>query len=98
MAHKDEIAAFTDKTTHVTEHIRLLGVLFVVCYEGKPIDITSEHLFTDKKRQKKTVFTSVRGAERLVDRLNKRYKTDRFSVQHLVPNETDQKNNNPNLG
>lgn len=98
MAHKDEIAAFTDKTTHVTEHIRLLGVLFVVCYEEKPIDITSEHMYADKKRHKRTVFTTSRQAQRLADRLNKRYKTDSFSVQQLTPNGTIQENTNADIG
>lgn len=98
MAHKDEIAAFTDKTTHITEHIRLLGTLFVVCYEEKPIDITSEHLYTDKKRHKRTVFTTSSQAQRLSERLNKRYKTDRFSVQQLTPNGIIQKNSNTDIG
>lgn len=85
MARKDEVAAYTDKHTHVTEHINLIDKIYVVCYEKCPIEIRIEHLANERVRHKRTIFTSKNRAHTLAEKLNTRYKTDRFTVEQLIP-------------
>lgn len=84
MARKDEVAVYTDKNTHVTEHVSLNPHIYAVCYEGCPIEIRSSHLSHERLRQQKTMFTTKSRAVKLANRLNTRYKTDRFTVENLT--------------
>ena len=78
-----EVAAYTDKTTYKTEHIKTVDKLYSVCYNGMPVEIVSGHLVETRTRQQKTIFKTRRQAERVTERLNTRYKTDRFTVECL---------------
>lgn len=81
MPHQQEVAAYTDKITYATEHIRTIDKLFIVCYNKEPILVTTGHVARDQTRLQRTVFVAERQAQRLADRLNTRYKTDQFTVE-----------------
>lgn len=86
MAKKDSrvLAEFIDKTSYKTETVVRSSKIYAVYYDDELIQLKSGHYLTEERsREKKTVFTSSAHAVRLAKRLNRQFKTDRFTVRQL---------------
>lgn len=86
MAKKDDriLAGFVNKETYKTETVVKSGKVYAVCYDDDLIQLKSGHYLTEERsREKKTIFTSSAHAVRLAKRLNRQFKTDKFTVRQL---------------
>lgn len=75
----------TDPSTYRTEQVLEAPVMYAVFYEMKPVNIRSVNSLSNQSAAKyrKTNFVSVGHAKNLAEKLNKRFRTDKFQVFEL---------------
>lgn len=81
------IAEYVNKTSFKSDQILASDGIWAVFFDGKPINLRSINLgnnFTTPK-YKKVSFSNRGHAVNLCRKLNKQFKTDRFSVVLLTP-------------
>ena len=83
---------FTDKE-YKTEEILKGDSVYAVCFDGQPINLRSRNKMKydpilgreyPGPKYKKTSFTNPGHAFNLAERLNKLFKTDKFSVNQMI--------------
>jgi hypothetical protein len=78
----------TDPKTFKAEQILKAEAIFAVFYDGQPINLRSLHTIVDfGPKYKKVSFSNKGHAFNLVEKLNKLFKTDKFSVIMLKDGE-----------
>lgn len=78
----------THNQTYLSEQVLQVKAMYVVCYEGRPINLKVVHsLLSDQTpKYRRTCFPESPGhALNLADKLNKMFKTDKFSVWQMQP-------------
>jgi hypothetical protein len=82
------ILTHTNHQTYLSEQVLQVSTMFVVCYDGKPINLKVVHsLLSDQTpKYRRTCFPESPGhALNLADKLNQMFKTDKFSVWEMQP-------------
>jgi hypothetical protein len=71
-----------DKTTYKCDQIVEAAGIWAVFYEGAPINLKSQHYLDSNviPKYKKTSFSNPGHARNLCRKLNKQFKTDKFTV------------------
>lgn len=74
-----------DRKTYRSEQVLKAEALYAVYYDGQPINIKSQSTLVNYPgpKYRKTCFPNVGAARNLARRLNKRFKTDLFTVVRL---------------
>jgi hypothetical protein len=77
---------YTDPKTFKSEQVLKAEAIYAVFFEGKPINLRSLHSLIDYPgpKYKKVSFSNPGHAFNLSDKLNKLFKTDKFSVYMLT--------------
>jgi hypothetical protein len=76
---------YVDKETMMQEQILDSMGLWVVTYDGKPFNIKVQSYLSDSPiKYKKVAYPNPGHAINLCNKLNKRYKTDKFAVVKLL--------------
>jgi hypothetical protein len=80
---------FTDPKTFKSEQVLEAEAIYAVFYDGRPINLRSLHSLLDYPgpKYKKVSFSNPGHAFNLAEKLNKIFKTDKFSVFKLVTGE-----------
>lgn len=83
--HPKVILEYVDKTTYKRDQVVEATGIWAVFYEDQPINLKSAHyLATDSiPKYKKTSFSNPGHARNLCRKLNKLFKTNKFSVVFL---------------
>jgi len=84
------LVELTDKSTYKTEQVLASEGIWAVFFEGAPINLkTSNYLIQyPGPKYKKVSFSNPGHAVNLAKKLNKQFKTDKFSVVLLKEGET----------
>jgi len=71
-----------DKTTYKCDQIVEAAGIWAVFLDGQPINLKSQHAYDSESvpKYKKTSFSNPGHARNLCRKLNKQFKTDKFSV------------------
>lgn len=79
----------TDSRTYKSEQILAAEAIYAVFYEGKPINLRSLNSLVDYPgpKYKKCSFSNSGHAFNLAEKLNKLFKTDKFTVHKLTEGE-----------
>lgn len=78
----------TDPKTFKAEQVLEAHAIYAVFYDGRPINLRSLHTVIDiGPKYKKVSFSNPGHAHNLSEKLNKLFKTDRFTVYRLVDGE-----------
>lgn len=79
----------TDSNTYRSEQVLAADAIYAVFFDGSPINLRSQHSLIDYPGPKyKTVSYSNSGhAFNLAERLNRKFKTDKFTVHRLTVGE-----------
>jgi len=78
----------TNHQTYLSEQVLQVSTMFMVCYDGKPINLKVVHsLLSDQTpKYRRTCFPESPGhALNLAEKLNIMFKTDKFSVWEMQP-------------
>lgn len=77
---------FTDKKTFKSEQILKAEAIYAVFLDDMPINLRTKHAMLDYPgpKYKKCSFSNAGHAFNLAEKLNKLFKTDRFSVHKLT--------------
>lgn len=77
------VSSIDDKSGRA-EQVLCAGGIYVVTYEGNPINLKVFNTYYDypAAKYKKTMFPSEAPANNLVKKLNTKYKTDKFGVKY----------------
>lgn len=80
------IMQFIDEKTGKSEQVIEANGIYVVCYEKEPISLKTFNAFYDYPgaKYKKTMFPNKAHAHNLADKLNTKFKTDKFTVELLT--------------
>lgn len=72
---------WTDPKTYITEQIIRTYAIYAVCYDGRPINLKKVNSLEDVNATYKTVsFQNAGHAFNLAEKLNKKYRTNKFAV------------------
>ena len=84
------IVEYTDRNTYKTEQVLASDGIWAVYFDNRPINLkTSNYLIQDPgPKYKKVSFSNPGHAINLAKKLNKQFKTDKFSVVLLVKGDT----------
>lgn len=84
------LVELTDKATYKTEQVLASEGIWAVFFEGKPINLkTSNYLIQyPGPKYKKVSFSNPGHAVNLAKKLNKQFKSDKFTVVQLTQGET----------
>ena len=76
---------YTDSKTYKSEQVLKAEAIYAVFYEGQPINLRSLNSLLDYPgpKYKKCSFSNAGHAFNLAEKLNKLFKTDKFSVYSL---------------
>ena len=79
-----------DKQTYKSEQVLKASAIFAVYYENKPINLRVASHVQDYPgpKYKKVSFSNSGHAFNLAERLNKKFKTDKFTVVKLLDGQT----------
>jgi hypothetical protein len=85
----DIILDFTDRKTFKSEQVLKAEAIYAVFYEDAPVNLRSKHAMLDYPgpKYKKCSFSNSGHAFNLAEKLNKMFKTDKFSVYKLTQGE-----------
>lgn len=77
---------FTDRKTFKSEQVLKADAIYAVFYDDMPINLRTKHSMLDYPgpKYKKCSFSNQGHAFNLVEKLNKLFKTDKFSVHMLT--------------
>ena len=80
---------YTDPKTYKSEQVLKADAIYAVYYNGEPINLRSLNSLVDYPgpKYKKNSFSSGGHAFNLSEKLNKLFKTDKFSVYRLTGGE-----------
>lgn len=79
---------YTDTKNYKTEQVLKATAIYAVFYDDSPINLRIvSGAFDDTPKYKKVSFSNPGHAFNLADKLNRRFKTDRFTVHRLVQGE-----------
>ena len=80
------LLSYTDPKTYKSEQILEADAIYAVFYDGKPVNLRLMHSLINypPAKYRKTSFCSPGHAFNLVEKLNKRFKTTKFSVYKLT--------------
>ena len=80
----------TDKATFKTEQVLASSGIWAVYFEGSPINLKTSNMLVQYPgpKYKKVSFSNSGHAFNLATRLNKLFKTDKFTVVKLLQGET----------
>lgn len=82
------LMAHTDTKNYKAEQVLEATAIYAVFLEDKPINLRSLHTLIDLgPKYKKVSFSNAGHAFNLAEKLNKLFKTDKFSVYKLVSGE-----------
>lgn len=75
-----------DETTGKSEQVLEANGIYVVCYDKVPISLKTFNALYDYPgaKYKKTMFPNKAHAFNLANKLNEKFKTDKFTVEELV--------------
>ena len=84
------IMEHSNKTTYKLDQVLAAEGIWAVFYDGKPINLKSSSLVANYPgpKYKKVSFSNSGHAFNLATRLNKLFKTDKFTVVKLLQGET----------
>lgn len=77
----------TNNQTYLSEQVLHVKAIYAVCYDGKPINLKIVHsLLSDQTpKYRRTCFPESPGhALNLAEKLNQRFKTDKFGVFEMT--------------
>lgn len=76
------VLEYVDKTTYKCDQIVEASGIWAVFYEDQPINLKSQHYLSNESapKYKKTSFSNPGHARNLCRKLNKLFKTDKFTV------------------
>lgn len=79
------ILEIVDKQTYKCDQIVEAAGIWAVFYDGQPINLKSQHYLDNEAvpKYKKTSFSNPGHARNLCRKLNKQFKTDKFSVMFM---------------
>jgi hypothetical protein len=79
------ILSYTDPKTYKAEQVLEAEAIYAVFYDGLPVNLRSLHTLLDYPgpKYKKCSFSNKGHAFNLAEKLNKLFKTDKFSVYKL---------------
>lgn len=79
------ILSYTDPKTYKAEQVLEAEAIYAVFYDGSPVNLRSLHTLLDYPgpKYKKCSFSNKGHAFNLAEKLNKLFKTDKFSVFKL---------------
>lgn len=79
-----------DKTTYRCDQIIEAAGIWAVFYDGQPINLKSQHYLDNEAtpKYKKTSFSNPGHARNLCRKLNKQFKTDKFTVVFMNSGRT----------
>lgn len=76
---------YVDPRTHRAEQILEAEAIYAVFYDGKPINLRMvEKLFDSNPKYRKVSYSNSGHAFNLSEKLNKMFKTNKFTVHQLV--------------
>jgi hypothetical protein len=80
----------TDKATYKTEQVLAAEGIWAVFYDGQPINLKTSNLLVQfpGPKYKKVSFSNSGHAINLAKKLNRQFKTDKFSVVLLTKGDT----------
>ena len=80
------LLSFTDHRSYKAEQVLAAAAIYAVFYDGAPINLRSLHTLLDHPgpKYKKVSFSNSGHAFNLAERLNKLFKTSKFSVVRLT--------------
>lgn len=83
------ILDYTDPKTYKAEQVLKADAIYAVFYDGKPVNLRSLNTLLDYPgpKYKKCSFSNKGHAFNLAEKLNKLFKTDKFSVYALTVGE-----------
>jgi hypothetical protein len=82
------LVSHTDTKNYKAEQVLSASAIYAVFYDDKPINLRSLHTLIDLgPKYKKVSFSNSGHAHNLSDKLNKLFKTDKFSVYKLTVGE-----------
>ena len=82
------LLSHVDNKNYKAEQVLAADAVYAVFYEDKPINLRSLHTLIDLgAKYKKVSFSNSGHAYNLSEKLNKLFKTDKFSVYKLVSGE-----------
>lgn len=83
------ILDFIDRQSYKSEQVLKADAIYAVFYDDKPINLRSKHAHLDYPgpKYKKSSFSNPGHSFNLADKLNKLFKTDKFSVYKLTKGE-----------
>jgi len=81
---------YTDPRTYNAEQVLKASAIFAVFYDGQPINLRMilRPMYEPTAKYKKVSFSNAGHAFNLAERLNKLFKTDKFSVVMLTQGDT----------
>jgi hypothetical protein len=76
---------YVDKTTYKSDQIVEAAGIWAVCYDDQPINLKSQHYLDSEAvpKYKKTSFSNPGHARNLCRKLNKQFKTEKFTVMFM---------------
>jgi hypothetical protein len=76
------LVEMVDKNTYKVDQVIEASGIWVVFYDGQPINLKSQHYLEDQTtpKYKKTSFSNPGHARNLCRKLNLKFKTDKFTV------------------
>lgn len=80
----------TNQKTYISEQVLAVKAIYSVCYDGRPISLKAVHSLLSEQTPKyrRTCFPESPGhALNLADKLNKLFKTDKFEVYEMTPQQ-----------
>ncbi len=80
-----------NQQTGKTEQVLKADGIFIVVYDGSPINLKTFNAYSDTMgtKYKKTMFPSKAHAHNLASRMNILYNTDKFTVMDVVNGSTE---------
>lgn len=84
----NDFLSHVDNKNYKAEQVLAADAVYAVFYEDKPINLRSLHTLIDLgAKYKKVSFSNAGHSHNLAEKLNKLFKTDKFSVYKLTSGE-----------